>query len=110
MIEYLPVEDIIHVLPDQQKVTRGGLHLPDSDRGPAKYFNGMGVVLACGPGKFEHGVMKPMPCKKGDRILFQIQPHNVFKPHAEEILMIAGDQVLAVVVGEESWESAKVKK
>lgn len=102
---YEPVDDVIYAKPDESKVTMGGIQLPDRE-GPMEYFNGMGTVVAAGPGKVfiseKTGMVSrvPMPCKAGDRILFWIHGKNFFRPHKDEICMIRSEQVISIVKGE----------
>jgi co-chaperonin GroES (HSP10) len=62
-----PLEDTILVLPNEQKVTRGGIVLPDgSGLGSIK----SGTVVSTGPGAYQSGVRCPLSLQAGDKILY----------------------------------------
>jgi co-chaperonin GroES (HSP10) len=104
MIEYKPVADWIYVIPDEPKISKGGLVMPDTvgeDGAPRRYFNGMGLVVSCGPGRHDaNGNLLPMPCKEGERILFYFRNSYCHKPHDKEIMIVQAEAVIAVVTGE----------
>jgi chaperonin GroES len=69
MLKLKPLSDIIVVRPlDNEKTTRGGIHLPDTAQ-PQKL---RGQVVAAGPGRrLDDGTVLPMEVQVGDRVVYQ---------------------------------------
>ena len=79
-----------------QEITKGGIVLPDSAKEKPKE----GKVVEVGPGKVtDDGSRGQMQLKKGDRILFTSYAGTEIKVDGEEYLIMAEDDVLAVVEG-----------
>jgi len=73
--------------------SKGGIFLPDSAQEKPK----QGTVLAVGPGKInDEGKQEPMTLKEGDVVLFGGYAGREV-PGEEEVLILAEDDVLAVV-------------
>ena len=49
-----------------------------------------GVVLACGPGKYRHGVFVPMIVEVGDAVLFE-KPYSLKRLEGDRALIDAHD-------------------
>ena len=81
---------------EAQEITKGGIVLPDSAKEKPKE----GKVVEVGPGKVtDDGSRGQMQLKKGDRILFSSYAGTEIKVDGEEYLIMAEDDVLAVVEG-----------
>ena len=81
---------------EAQEITKGGIVLPDSAKEKPKE----GKVVEVGPGKItDDGSRGTMQLKKGDRILFTSYAGTEIKVDGEEFLIMAEDDVLAVVEG-----------
>lgn len=74
--------------------TPGGIVLPDAAKEKPK----KGVVCAVGAGKFnEAGKRIPVGIKKGDRVIFASYAGTEVKIEGEEHLIMAADDILAVI-------------
>ena len=79
---------------DREETTKSGIFLPDT----AKEKPMEGRVLAVGPGGFDkNGNKVTMTIKEGDRVLYQKYAGTEFKMEGEEYLVIAQDDVLALI-------------
>ncbi len=79
---------------DREETTKSGIFLPDT----AKEKPMEGRVLAVGPGGLDkNGNKVTMTIKEGDRVLYQKYAGTEFKLDGEEYLVIAQDDVLALI-------------
>jgi chaperonin GroES len=79
---------------DREETTKSGIFLPDT----AKEKPMEGRVLAVGPGGVDkNGNKVTMTIKEGDRVLYQKYAGTEFKLDGEEYLVIAQDDVLALI-------------
>jgi chaperonin GroES len=79
---------------DREETTKSGIFLPDT----AKEKPMEGRVLAVGPGGLDkNGNKVAMTIKEGDRVLYQKYAGTEFKLDGEEYLVIAQDDVLALI-------------
>jgi chaperonin GroES len=81
-----------------EEKTAGGILLPDT----AKNKPQRGKVLAVGPGRLlKDGTRRALQVKEGDTVLFTSWAGDEFKErgHADEILLMREEDVLAVVEG-----------
>jgi len=86
-----PTLDRVAIIKDEEKVTKGGIILPDNIKKKKLKF---GIVVAVGPGEFnDDGSRRPMSVKKGDRVVFIDQ----YPPFGGEILMADDADILAIV-------------
>lgn len=69
---FIPVSDTLIVYVMRISETQGGIILPDQTGISQRGFAASGVVIAVGPGKVGElsGVLIPMPCERGDYIIF----------------------------------------
>jgi len=80
----------------EETTTKGGIIIPDT----AKEKPISGEVLAVGSGKIqEHGTVRPMDVKAGDKILFGKYTGTEVKIDGEDHLILREDDVLAVIEG-----------
>ena len=102
MIKVQMVHDRILVRPDDpERITKGGLILPDTTKINAHYLTG--VVLGVGPGNPNvDGTMSPVCVKEGDRILY---PHRLGSAltgmeiaiNGESLWIISNTTVMAIL-------------
>jgi len=79
---------------DREETTKSGIFLPDT----AKEKPMEGRVLAVGPGGIDkNGNKVTMTIKEGDRVPYQKYAGTEFKLDGEEYLVIAQDDVLALI-------------
>jgi chaperonin GroES len=90
-----PLEDRVLVRPeDADETLPSGLVIPDT----AKEKPQEGTVLAVGPGKrSETGDLIPLDIKEGDRVLYSKYGGTEIKVDGEELLILSGRDVLAIV-------------
>lgn len=80
---------------EREEMTKSGIVLPDT----AKEKPQEGRVVAVGPGGYDkNGNKVEMTLKVGDRVLYQKYAGTEFKIDDEEHLVLAQDDVLALVV------------
>lgn len=80
---------------ERDEMTKSGIVLPDT----AKEKPQEGRVVAVGPGGYDkNGNKVEMTLKVGDRVLYQKYAGTEFKIDDEEHLVLAQDDVLALVV------------
>ncbi|MEA2433486.1 MAG: chaperonin GroES [Actinomycetota bacterium] len=90
-----PLEDRVLVRPeDADETLPSGLVIPDT----AKEKPQEGTVLAVGPGKrSETGELIPLDIKEGDRVLYSKYGGTEIKVEGEDLLILSGRDVLAIV-------------
>lgn len=96
-----PVHDRLVVKVDAkqgERKTEGGLFIPTSVASKEKPQTG--EVLAAGPGRYEHGVLLPMACKAGDRILFGKYSGSEIELDGQTVLIIRDGDVMGVLPAE----------
>jgi chaperonin GroES len=81
-MKLVPLEDRVVVkLVEREDKTSSGIVLPDTaQEKPQK-----ATVIAAGPGKYDDGILVPMPVKKGDLVLFAKYSGTEVKLDGEEI-------------------------
>jgi chaperonin GroES len=92
-----PLGDRVVVQPTpREETTRSGIVLPDT----AKEKPQEGKVLAVGPGRIlDDGRREPMDVRQGDKVLYAKYAGTEFKLDGEDLLIISGKDILAVVEG-----------
>ena len=81
---------------EADEVTKGGIVLPDSAREKPKE----GKIIALGDGKLmEDGKRAPFQVTVGERVLFSSYAGTEVKMEGEEYLILAEDDILAVIEG-----------
>ena len=90
-----PLGDKVVVQPTpREETTRSGIVIPDT----AKEKPQEGKVLAVGPGRvLDDGKREPMDVKQGDKVLYGKYAGTEFKLDGEDLLIISGKDILAVV-------------
>jgi chaperonin GroES len=90
-----PLEDRIVVRPaEAEEKTASGLVIPDS----AKEKPQQGEVLAVGPGRrSDSGELLPLDISVGDRVVYSKYGGTEITIEGEDLLILAGRDVLAVV-------------
>ncbi len=90
-----PLDDRIVVRPaEAEETTASGLVIPDS----AKEKPQQGEVLAVGPGRrSESGELIPLDISVGDRVVYSKYGGTEITNGGEDLLILAGRDVLAVV-------------
>ncbi|MCY2954065.1 MAG: co-chaperone GroES [Planctomycetota bacterium] len=74
--------------------TKSGIVLPDTAKEKPK----RGKVLSVGEGKrLEDGTRSPVTVKKGDEVIFASYAGTELKVDGEELIIMAEDDILAVV-------------
>jgi chaperonin GroES len=74
--------------------TKSGIVLPDTAKEKPK----RGKVLSVGEGKrLENGTRSPVTVKKGDEVIFASYAGTELKVDGEELIIMAEDDILAVV-------------
>jgi chaperonin GroES len=91
-----PLGNRIVVKREEAKVTKGGILLPESAKEKPK----QGKVMAVGPGRVdEKGKCHPIEIKAGDEVLFSSYAGTEYKEGGVDYLILAEDDVLAVLGG-----------
>lgn len=90
-----PLFDNVLIKPlEGEAKTASGIILPDS----AKEKPQIGQVMAVGPGAYDdHGNLRPMMVKKGQRVLYKKWGGNEVKVGNEEWMVIEEKDIMAVV-------------
>ena len=90
-----PLGDRVVVQPTpREETTKSGIVIPDT----AKEKPQEGKVLAVGPGRvLDDGTREPMDVKQGDKVLYGKYAGTEFKLDGEDLLIISGKDILAVV-------------
>jgi chaperonin GroES len=90
-----PLGDRVVVQPTpREETTKSGIVIPDT----AKEKPQEGKVLAVGPGRvLDDGKREPMDVKQGDKVLYAKYAGTEFKLDGEDLLIISGKDILAVV-------------
>jgi chaperonin GroES len=79
---------------EAEQRTKGGIYIPDS----AKEKPIEGEVVACGEGKADdHGKIRPLSVKAGDKILFGKYSGTEVKIEEIEHLIIREEDILGIV-------------
>ena len=90
-----PLADRVVVRPlEREEMTKSGIVLPDT----AKEKPQEGKVLAVGPGRvLDDGKREQIDLKPGDKVLYAKYAGTEFKLDGEDLLIISGKDILAVV-------------
>ena len=79
----------------EKTVSDGGIHIPEKVAKLTKPVKGN--VLAVGPGRYlDNGELIPINLKVGDVVLFGINAGQEIEVDDEKILVLQGDEILAV--------------
>ena len=79
---------------DTERKTSSGIVIPDN----AAEKPDQGEILAVGNGKIqEDGKVRPMAVKTGDKVLFGKYSGQTVKVDGEELLVMRGEDIMAVV-------------
>jgi chaperonin GroES len=91
-----PLGDRVVVRPTaREEMTKSGIVIPDT----AKEKPQEGLILAVGPGRIlDDGKREQMDLKSGDKVLYAKYAGTEFKLDGEDLLIISGKDILAVVV------------
>jgi chaperonin GroES len=90
-----PLGDRVVVQPaPREETTKSGIVIPDT----AKEKPQEGMILAVGPGRvLDDGKREHMDLKPGDKVLYAKYAGTEFKLDGEDLLIISGKDILAVV-------------
>lgn len=90
-----PLNDIVILRrQDKNEVSAGGILMP----GRAAEESNFGVVLAAGPGRMlDTGTRHPTDVEEGNLVMFDVEYARSAKVDGEEILIIASENILAIV-------------
>ena len=90
-----PLGDRVVVQPTPgEETTKSGIVIPDT----AKEKPQEGKILAVGPGRvLDDGKREQMDLKQGDKVLYAKYGGTEFKLDGEDLLIISGKDILAVV-------------
>lgn len=95
----VPLSDNVIVKPDPNaKITKGGIHIPDSAK-EAKHVN-YGKILATGPGKpltDAIEMFRGMQVKDGDYIMYGAYAGHAFERDGEKFVALEESDIIAVV-------------
>ena len=87
------LDDRIAIKRNQQPdVTEGGVLVPSV----AKEDRYDGVVIACGPGRWEHGMLIPMPVQVNDHVVFEKYNTSDFVINGETYVMTRPNGIVGV--------------
>jgi chaperonin GroES len=98
VVGFRPLHDKILVKRDSAEAkTAAGILLPEKAKDTPK----TGVVQAVGTGSLntDTGALQPLTVRKGDRVLFSSYSGTEIKLEGEDYLVMAEDEVLAVIEG-----------
>ena len=85
---------LVERIEEQEKVTPGGIIIPDS----AKEKPTQGMVIAVGPGgRDKEGKRIPMDIKAGDRVVFGKWGGNEIKIEDKEYLLLKEDDIYGII-------------
>jgi len=79
--------------PQEQQITPGGIFIPETAQNHNPQVK-EGVVVAVGPGKYEHGSYTPTHLKPNMRVLYSEYSGTVVKVENQEYLLLRADEVL----------------
>jgi chaperonin GroES len=90
-----PLGDRVVIQPTlREETTKSGIVIPDT----AKEKPQEGKILAVGPGRvLDDGKREQMDLKPGDKVLYAKYAGTEFKLDGEDLLIISGKDILAVV-------------
>jgi chaperonin GroES len=93
-MKLVPLEDrvVVKVL-EQEDKTSSGIVLPDT----AKEKPSKATVIAAGPGKYDDGVLIPMPVKEGDIVVFAKYAGTEVKLDGEEYLVLRASDLIGIL-------------
>ncbi len=96
-----PIHDnVILRREEPEKMTPGGLHIPDTVLATKRSTGLYGTVVTMGPGhRWPNGTLRPHDVKPGDRVIFERNAR--FTPVGDAIIMDA-DEIMAVVEEDEA--------
>jgi chaperonin GroES len=85
---------LVERIEEQEKVTPGGIIIPDS----AKEKPTQGMVIAVGPGgRDKEGKRIPMDIKAGDLVVFGKWGGNEIKIEGKEYLLLKEDDIYGII-------------
>lgn len=89
------VQDVVIIRrTPQAEISSGGIFLVDSK----DFLEDIGTVEEAGPGKLSSkGVFIPNDVKKGDRVLFSTNGHQVTKLNGTEFIVTRQNSIMAVL-------------
>jgi chaperonin GroES len=92
-----PLHDRVLVRREEEETkSAGGIVLP----GSAAEKPSRGEVIAAGKGKInDNGEVRPLDVKVGDKVIFGQYSGSTVKVNGEELLIMAENEILAVVEG-----------
>lgn len=95
MAKIVPLsEKVIVKRVEAEEKTAGGIVLPDAAKEKPK----QGKIISVGEGRLlEDGKRAPFQVKKGNRVLFSSYAGTEVKVDGEELLVMAEDDILAIV-------------
>lgn len=83
---------------DVEKVTKGGLHIPQTGQHEHGLQRGRGHVIAIGPGRFDkHGKREPMDVKVGDEVIFSRLSGAETRQLDDDLVFIEERQIMVIV-------------
>lgn len=88
-----PTSDNVLIRAVEEKVTPGGVILVSSSRRE----RARGVVIAVGPGRYEHGQLLPVRIKTGDTVLYRAYDEQKITIGKDEHYLVDEDDVLGVI-------------
>lgn len=94
-MRFKAVQDVVIIRRTPQKeISDGGIFLVSSD----DMLEDIGTVEEAGPGKLStKGVFIPNDVKKGDRVLFSTNGHQVTKLNGTEFIITRQNSIMAVL-------------
>ena len=85
---------IVHVIEEANRVSAGGVHIPDNAQPPAL----RGTILAVGPGRYENGTHVPMPSMNvGDIATMSRHAGYEIKVGDRSFLSVKSADILALI-------------
>lgn len=94
-----PKRNVVLVkLVEAEKVTKGGIHIPEIAQDKLKLEHKLGVVVAFGPGKFSTELDRTIPTSAavGEQVIFD-PPYSAKVRGHDDLYLVEDDAILATV-------------
>lgn len=90
-----PLGDIVYIRRlDPISLSEGGIALPPSE----DFTEDIGEIVACGKGRTtSKGVFIPISIRKGQKVMFSTNGHQVTKFNGEELIVTREPSIMAVI-------------
>lgn len=90
-----PINDFVLIEPSAAITeTEGGIAVPET----AQERPREGVILGCGPGRWEHGVEIPMEVQVGDKVQFGRYAGVEIQIDGQDLLVMREEEILGIIL------------